>query len=265
MPRPLTLTAYPDLESQVEAVERDGYAYFPGHLGEGEVAALRGCIDRLEINPESDYLRSPCEGGFAEKIVHNAFNRDRLLMDFLDRAGIVELAEAIHGDDCHCIGMTAWVTGPGRPAQGVHIDWLPIALPEDVLADPRVRVPIFISTCHYYLNDLYEELGPTQFVPRSHLSGCRPEGESSWQGSELESIICRAGDALLFRSEVWHRGAANVSDETRYLLQVHYANRMITQKFPPYPHRFRLDQTLLDRATPRQRRLLGDHERSNYD
>ena len=32
-----------------------------------------------------------------------------------------------------------------------------------------------------------------------------------------------AGDVVLFRSEVWHRGSANTSNEVRYLMQVHYA------------------------------------------
>ena len=40
-------------------------------------------------------------------------------------------------------------------------------------------------------------------------------------------MLCAAGDVLLFWSDVWHRGSANTSAETRYLLQVHYAQRMI--------------------------------------
>ena len=70
---------------------------------------------------------------------------------------------------------------------------------------------------------------------------------------------------VLFRSEVWHRGSANTSDETRYLLQVHYAMRMITQKYPPYLNKFQFDESILAQATAQQRRLLGDHRPSNYD
>jgi len=70
---------------------------------------------------------------------------------------------------------------------------------------------------------------------------------------------------VVFRSEVWHRGTANTSDETRYLLQVHYAMRMITQKFPPYLNRFQFDDSILAQATPRQRRLLGEHGGGAYD
>ena len=58
---------------------------------------------------------------------------------------------------------------------------------------------------------------------------------------------------------------ANRSDEDRYLLQVHYAKRMITQKFPPYLNKFKFDPDIIAQCNPRQRRLLGDHVSSNYD
>jgi ectoine hydroxylase-related dioxygenase (phytanoyl-CoA dioxygenase family) len=177
-----------------------------------------------------------------------------------------ERVEALCRDDCHCIGMTAWLTGPGRPAQELHADWLPLSLPADVLADPRVRMPIFITTAHFYLDDQSEELGPTNFVPGSHLSGSRPEGgHRSWKGEGEKSILCNAGDVVIFRSDVWHRGTTNTSARTRYLLQAHYGMRMITQKFPPYLNRFQFDAATLEMATERQLRLMGNHPASNYD
>ena len=78
-------------------------------------------------------------------------------------------------------------------------------------------------------------------------------------------MLCRAGDAVTFRCEVWHRGTANVSGETRYLLQVHYAKRMITQKYPPYLNKFQFKPEIIAQCTRRQLRLLGDHTSSNYD
>jgi ectoine hydroxylase-related dioxygenase (phytanoyl-CoA dioxygenase family) len=140
-----------------------------------------------------------------------------------------------------------------------------LTLPEDVMADRRVKIPIYISTAHYYLDDLYEELGPTQFIPGSHRAGRAPNGDLEYRGVGPKNILCKAGDVVIFRSEVWHRGTANRSNQVRYLLQVHYAQRMITQKFPPYLHRFQFDPAILAQATPRQRRLLGDHKKGNYD
>ena len=267
MAKALSLVAYNDLESQVEALERDGYVYFPGVLDAEEIAELRATMDRLEVIPESHDRDETLENGdaFLHKLISNSFNRDSLYLQYLDRSPVYEVAEAAHGEDFHCIGMHSWLTGPGRPDQGLHTDWLPISLPADVRSDPRVKVPIFITTAHYYLNDMYEEMGPTKFVPGSHLSGGSPNGATEWNNRGEESILCKAGDVVLFRSEVWHRGSANTSNEVRYLMQVHYANRMITQKYPPYLNKFQFDESILAQATPRQRRLMGDHRPSNYD
>lgn len=262
----LPLIAYPDLDSRVEALKRDGYVYLPGVLKTDEITAMQACMDRLEAIPENyDRHQTPESNGFLNKCINNTFNRDILFLQFLDRPEIIEIEEAVHGEDCHVIGMTAWLTGPGRPDQSLHADWLALSLPEDIMADPRVTVPVYITTVHYYLDDLYEALGPTRFVPGSHKSGRRPDGETNWHGAEPQSILCKAGDVVIFRSEVWHRGTANTSDQVRYLLQVHYANRMITQKFPPYLNRFRFDPDILVRATPRQRRLMGEHRQGSYD
>ena len=77
-------------------------------------------------------------------------------------------------------------------------------------------------------------------------------------------MLCRAGDCLLFRSDLWHSGSRNLSQRTRYLLQVHYGRRMVAQKFSPYLD-WRFDPEVLAACTPRQRRLLGDHEAAEYD
>ncbi|MDE0670447.1 MAG: phytanoyl-CoA dioxygenase family protein [Caldilineaceae bacterium] len=269
MTQAMELKSFDTLEERVASLERDGFAYFPGYLTDAEVQVLRQAMDDTAAMAEHfDRDTRAGENGavFREKVINNAFNRNALFFSYLDRPGIIELEEAVHGDDCHVIGMTGWVTGPGRPTQTLHVDWMPVEVPEYVLQDPNVRMPVFITTCHFYLNDIYPELGPTQFIPGSHRSGRRPaQGEITWNGRGMQDCIVKAGDAVVFRCEVWHRGTPNTSDETRYLLQVHYAQRMITQKFPPYLNRFQFDQELLDQASPRQRRLLGDHVKSNYD
>ena len=267
MPEGLKLVARETLEQRIEALEQDGYVYFPGALSEGEIVELRTAMDRLEARPhEFDRHTDAGSHGFLNKSINNVFNRDPVFLSCLDRPEVIDVAEAAHGSDCHVIGMTAWMTGPGRPDQGVHVDWQPLELPEDVMVDPRVKVPVYISTAHYYLDDVCEKLGPTQLIPGSHRAGRRPsDGESTLHGVEPRSVLCSAGDAILFRCEIWHRGTANTSGRVRYLLQVHYAQRMITQKFPPYLNRFRFDPAILSRATARQRRLLGEHEQSNYD
>ena len=260
----LSLIAYPTLAGQVQAMEEDGYAFLPGLLSTTEIAELRAAMDRLTAIPAS-YDHDDTTGGFLNKSINNAFNRDPVFLPYVDWPGVIEIAEAIHGNDCHIIGMTAWMTGPGRPDQQLHADWQPITLPPEVMRLPGVKIPIYISTAHFYLDDLDEALGPTQFIPGSHKAGRAPNGDTAYQGVGPKNILCKAGDVVIFRSEVWNRGTANRSQRVRYLLQVHYAQRMITQKFPPYLNRFQFDEAILAQATPRQRRLLGEHKPSNYD
>ena len=263
---PLPLVAYETLDERVEALYRDGYVYHPSVLSANEVTALRHQMDQLTAIPESfDKHTDPDKHGFMDKAINNTFNRHQHFLQFLDHPRVIDIEEAVHGEDCHCIGMTSWMTGTGRPEQKLHSDWLALSLPDDLMADSRVRFPIFITTAHFYLDDLTEELGPTNFVPGSHLSGRRPDGDIEWKGQTEKSIMCKAGDVVIFRCEVWHRGTANTSGLTRYLLQVHYAKRMITQKFPPYLNRFQFDPDILAEATERQLRLMGNHRPSNYD
>ena len=83
--------------------------------------------------------------------------------------------------------------------------------------------------------------------------------------TEIGHAEFRPGDVLLFRSDLWHAGSRNRSAErSRYLLQIHYGRRMVAQKFSPYLH-FRFNPEVLAAATPRQRRLLGEHEATEYD
>lgn len=272
MTESLPLVYKPELDGQVKSIEDDGYVYFPSVLSPDEIAKLRDAMDRLEPSEEGfDRIQSH-DGTYLDKHILNCFNRDPIFLQYLDKPGVIDVAQKVMGHPrrdnmipCHLIGMTSWVTGPGRPDQDLHTDWAPINLPQEVLTDPRVKIPIFIATAHFYLDDMYEELGPTKFIPGSHMSGRSPKGDTHWNGMSEKSILCKAGDVVMFRSEVWHRGTANRSDQNRYLLQVHYANRMISQKFPPYLNKFQFNPDILSKTTPRQRRLLGDHEPSNYD
>jgi ectoine hydroxylase-related dioxygenase (phytanoyl-CoA dioxygenase family) len=274
MPESLPLVHHETLDDQLEAMERDGYVYVPGFLNTAEVAELRAVANELEAQTDALDLTSSVENdGHMQKCINACFNRDPLFLKYLDKSGMIELAEAIHGRNCHIVSMHTWLVGPGRPDQELHSDWLPFQLPEDLRSDPRLKLPIWITTAHVYLDDMTEELGPTKIVPGSHLSGRRPRGpsddgstlgEKEFNGIGEQSFLGKAGDCLFFRCELWHRGTANKSNRIRHTFMIHYANRMITQKLPPYL-KFQYNPEVLAAATPRQLRLLGGHRGGNYD
>ena len=136
----LPLVARPDLEGYVQAMKEDGYAYFPQVLNEQEIAELRQAMDELTALEESyDRHTDPAAHGFINKSINNAFNRAPIFAQYLDRPEVIDLVEAVHGDDCHCIGMTAWMTGPGRPDQTLHADWQPLTPARRSHGSPRGR------------------------------------------------------------------------------------------------------------------------------
>jgi ectoine hydroxylase-related dioxygenase (phytanoyl-CoA dioxygenase family) len=148
---------------------------------------------------------------------------------------------------------------------GLHLDYLPMELPAKGLPG-TFRVPMFLCTAHYYLSDITEDLCPTYVVPGSHRAGRRPgPAEAHWNGRLPQPVLCAAGSVLFFRSDLWHSGSENqTEDQVRYLLQVHYGRREMAQHFAPY-FEWRFNPLVVAACNPRQRRLLGEHKQGAYD
>ncbi|MCB8933277.1 MAG: phytanoyl-CoA dioxygenase family protein [Chthonomonadaceae bacterium] len=241
-----------------EAIHEDGFALIPDVLDAELVEAARAKIDALE------------PFGFDSQGVNDhykcVFNRDPFWLQFLDQPGVIDLAEATMGSECHIIGETAWRSHPGHNGWSPHTDRVFFELPEEVA--PHVKLPVYLCTAHFYLSDIPEELCPTYVIPGSHKSGRSLDWgknpEPKWEGRGLEPVLCKAGDVLFFRSEIWHTGSLNRSEQTRYLLQVHYSHRFIAQQFSPYLE-WRFNPEVLAAANPRQLRLLGNHRQGAYD
>jgi ectoine hydroxylase-related dioxygenase (phytanoyl-CoA dioxygenase family) len=246
-----------DLEGMTRAMHEDGFALIPNVLSAEEVQEVRDSIDRLK------------PFGFDHMGVTEhykcVFNRDRTFFNLIDRPGVIELAEATMGEHCHIIGETAWKSHPGHNGWQPHTDHTLVTVPEEVASKPEA-FPIYLCTAHYYLDDLDETLAPTYVIPGSHRSGHAlswgKDKDPEWHGKKLEPVLCKAGDVLFFRSEIWHTGSVNSSDKIRYLLQVHYSHRTLAQRFSPWP--FTFNPEILAIANDRQLRLLGKHPEMAY-
>lgn len=254
-----------ETDAMVRALDVDGCALVANALTREQCDAACERIDALTpLHWDEARGRTDAPDRRLDRYL-NVFNRDPFWLAFLDRPGLIDLAEAVLGADCHIIGETAWRSHPGHVGDALHADYAPVQWAEGALP-AEVRVPVFILTVHYYLNGVTAELAPTRVVPGSHRAGRSPcAGETSWRGVQPETVLAGAGDALVFRSDLWHGGSDNTSAAgVRYLLQVHYGRRETAQHFSPYLE-WRFDAAVLAAATKRQRRLLGEHEPASYD
>ncbi len=267
----LGIEYHSDVDDSLERMKDAGFVIFESLLDADEVVTLRALMDASgendeEYYKEGHYLKKKGDPNYRrfDKHFGPPFCLDDAYLNYVDLDPAIEVIEGIHGYGTRLIGGSVWITGAGRYPMGLHIDYQPFGLPEDVAGDPRVQIPIMISTLHIYLNDMVMDLGPTLVVEGSHRSGRVPDEDTGWNGKGCKALMCKAGDAMLFRSDIWHGALPNVSDERRYMLQVHYGCAYIERPFiSPWKSR-RFPKEYVDLCTDRQRRLLGERQ-EGYD
>ena len=220
----------------IESFSRDGYLHVPQLLTPDEVAALRAktdaCFeDRASIDPK---FVSYVHGAF---VLRRGTEYDPLFANLVERPDILTLASAALGPQPAFNALNVIRNEPGQAISVWHVDdVLELPLPDDIPRfDARIRLPVLWLTVQVALSDIETEAhGPTQFVPGSHYSGRRPpkdEENPTFEGRGPMPVFCKAGDVYLTNHQCWHRGAPNLSDRTRYVLQLQYATRWADRRF----------------------------------
>jgi len=243
---------------------RDGYVLIPGVLQPAEVEALKAGIDRLFSDPqwrETDNI-------YSDFIAVRLFETDVVFEDMLTREPIISLIESILGPDCHLIAENVVRNAPGQAIDQFHTDDVVIFPVGQGMErhDPRLSMPVFILTVQIPLTDIPTlEYGPTQYVPGSHYAGRQPDDlfAPTFEGQGPVSVFCQAGDIYLHNGQCWHRGAPNTSQQRRYLFQLSYGMRWVSQRFYPFVN-YQLPPQVLARADDRRKRVLGFHPKGAY-
>lgn len=248
----------------LETYNREGCVRIPQVFSPDEVAALKMAVDRVFAGrcPEKATSFS------GEYIAMRLFEWDNIFRDLLVREPIISLMEAIFGADCHLIANNVVRNRPGEAISTYHVDErLMYPLPDNVARyDRRQTFPMHLLNVQMPLTDVEaDEYGPTQYVPESHFSGRQPNDrfDPVWEGRHGVSVLCKAGDIYFQHGQVWHRGAPNTSNRTRYLLQMAFASRMISQRFFPFLN-YRMPGHVLEGAGERLLRVLGKHPAGPY-
>lgn len=247
-----------NLTSLVQTFHENGYLLVRGALEPAQVERLREGVLRAFAEPED---------GYGAIIRVQLFERGEVFEETIDQPGIVEIAEAILGDDCHLTAHAAALTKPGETISEWHVDdTVRFPIPEGLTLPPEIPMPCTSLTVIYYLVDVPDELGPTQFVPKSHRSGRHPPPDDprpTYKEQVPVSAAGASGDAVIYHHQLWHRGGPNLTrDGRRVTLHISYGCRFIAQRFYPFIN-YRMPERVLNRADPRRRRLLGVHPRGD--
>jgi ectoine hydroxylase-related dioxygenase (phytanoyl-CoA dioxygenase family) len=240
------------IQEWVEQFHRDGFLFLPNVLPPDWVAELKADLDRLmpvrgRVGPQVDI----CERLFEDSAAN---------LRLFDMEPIVGFAEALISGPCHVIHNNSFKSHTGGGGiTGWHQDDPPHYLVTDGEPPTNVRLPVLLFTANYILTDAPTiDYGPMQVVAGSHLMGCSPPREMA--GTRWEERVVTttgpAGSVTMFNCQVWHRGAPNTSDRTRYMTQCTYGRRIIGHKYFPFMN-YQMPEHVYRDADPRLLRLLG--------
>jgi len=251
-----------------EQLERDGYAHVRNVLTPDEVAALGSEIAAVFASSEPDRPQDA-----RDEFRHGMLNRSPLSQKAIASRALLDVIEPLLGEDCHVIANTAWRNVPGHQGGPWHIDAGPhVPRPENVPWPDAIPYPVFAIGVHIFLQDCPLDAGPTAVLPGSHRSGRLPPRDRmddtslTFENKSAVLLPARAGDAILFVSDAWHRGTAAKPGHGRFFLQAHYARRDIAQRIFMTNEVSHVTSDAAARATSeRERTLIGLHDPFFYD
>ena len=241
----------------------DGYLQIEGALSADEVALLNHELDRVRALPGWEPCSRP--HGHYEWLPHAVdlelegfMDRRDLLayhdafIELIDRANVFDLIVDIMGPYLLFSMSQAIIRPSTRKFPGyTHTD--------GGEALRRIRVtetsrPLAIKAM-YLLSDVSApDSGNLTVFPGSHMRPF-PEGDDfvvTPDSRGAAQLTGKAGDAYLFPHSLWHGPASNSSGHARRALLYNYCQMCVRA------YDFETTSAVMERCTPRQRRLLGD-------
>jgi hypothetical protein len=243
---------------------RDGFLHIPGVLSPDEVAALKEGVDNVFSDSHWEHNGNV----YSDFIAVRMFETGSIFEQMLAREPVISLLESLLGNNCHIIAQNAMRNAPGQAVDTFHVDeeliW-PVGEGME-RHDSRYIMPVLLINVMFPLTPIPSvEYGPTQCVPGSHYAGRAPNDlyAPNFERQEPVSILCEPGDMYLFNTQVWHRGAPNLSDQTRYIFGMAFGRRFMAQRFYPFMN-YQMPEHVVANASDRSKRLLGFHAKGPY-
>ena len=235
-------------KDQLKQWKEQGYLVLRGVLPPEEVQALTATVD------EMDAAFRQGENVTADSVFdkRNVMEDNDIFVNLMDHPVIFPIVRALIGDYIQ-LSMSEVIVRPPNPKdQGyLHTDGGQ-AMRSIRVSDTSLPLQVKI---HYFLTDLeVPDSGNFTVVPGSHNRPIPEEGVKEGPYiPEAVQLCVKAGDTAVFPHALWHGVVANRSEQPRKTLIYCYSHHC----FRPFDYE-KASAALLERCTPRQRRLIGD-------
>jgi ectoine hydroxylase-related dioxygenase (phytanoyl-CoA dioxygenase family) len=229
-----------------EILSGKGFFVLPGVMSPVDAAAARASAiaDASSAGLGGNSARNEeIKHGTTRALLHQGEVFERLVQN----PAIIQIAEALLGDDMTLSSYSCRIMWPGATEMGVHVDYPYWAMPEPFAVQPPLMLQVI-----WMLQDFTETNGATLVAPASQLLARRPDRERFKR--EAIKVTGVSGTAIVSHGLLWHDTSPNHTDEPRVSLLINYGNKVIR----PLDSRIgEVPPEVLARATPKLRQLLG--------
>jgi ectoine hydroxylase-related dioxygenase (phytanoyl-CoA dioxygenase family) len=229
-----------------ELIDGSGFVLLPNLVPASEASEARSRALEIAASPSAATFGRRNERT-GQHHVGGLFAHGEIFERMVQHPAIIEIAEAMLGDDMTLGAYSARILYPGAVEMGVHVDY-----PYWAMRGPfTVRPPLMVQVI-WMLQDFTERNGATLVAPRSQLRCARPNREDF--AREAIKITGAASDAIVSHGLLWHDTSQNHTDEPRVALLINYGLKVIR---PMDSEIAKVPAPVLERATPKLRQLLG--------
>ena len=226
------------VDSDLAAVQRDGYVIWENLLSEEECERIRDAV-----TPLLDHNgRNTFEGRRTQR-VYSVLNKTRACDRLVDHPRALALLDRLFMPNYLLSQLQVINIGPDETSQLLHCDdmFYPI---------PRPRPPLGAATI-WAIDDFTEDNGATVVVPGSHLWD---DERQPGPADEHMPAVMPSGSCIFFIGTLWHGGGANRSPRQRLAVTAQYCEPWLR---PQEAYSLSVPTDIVRTVSPDIRRMLG--------
>ncbi len=227
-----------------EILEGKGYILIPEVLSPAQAEEARSLVLRIaeQEKPQGKVLINE-----QKERVYGLVYKGEIFELMVQHPRVIQVVEAILGQDATLGGFSAHILNPGATSMGVHVDY-----PYWTMTSPFPAYPVMEIQVIWMVEDFTSENGAPVFAPNSQKLCSPPD---LVQFSKIsQKVTGKAGSVVISHGLCWHDTSVNSAQKTRVSILGNYAPKFVRPLEDPLQD---MQQEVLDRATPKLKQLLG--------
>ncbi len=226
-----------------EITEGKGYVVLPDLLSLQETTEARKLI--LELAQQEKQENKLVVQDKKERLYGLIYKGEIFAKLVQDRL-ILEVVEAILGEDIILGGFSAHILNPGAKRMGIHVDY-----PYWAMTSPFPTQPILEIQVIWLMEDFTADNGAPLFAPGTQNLATKPNKRKFERTAE--KITGTAGTAIISHGLCWHDTSVNKSDRPRVSLLGNYTPQYV---HPLEYNLFDYQPETIANSSPKLRKLL---------